>query len=412
MKALPQTQCLVCEAATEPLLDLDVQPLANVLLEDDSQAFQAYPLGLAVCRCCTHAQLTHFLPPGSLFCDYLYASGTSDTLRRYFAWFAASLSRCLRPNARVLEIASNDGSLLSELAACALDVTGVDPAANLNTIAAAAGHHVITGFFPEARPDGQFDAVVAMNVAAHTPAPLAFLRGVAEMLAPGGVAILQTSQALMLANGEFDTIYHEHYSFFTVASMRRLAERAGLRLEQVRLVSVHGTSFLFFLRRAGDPVLPLTFSAARPFALAWPDAAPAGLAAHPGEEDARVAYSRFAEMAKTTMQGVASRVDWHKAQGRQVALAGVAAKALTFVRAAGIRPDLYLDEAPLKIGRLVPGTQAPIAPLTSIARLRQDTVFLIGAWNFADELMRKIRDIERGFEATFLIHYPQIREVA
>jgi len=412
MTALPQTQCIVCEERTEPLLDLDVQPLANVLLEDKAQPFQAYPLGLAVCPACSHGQLTHFLPPDSLFSHYLYASGTSQTLQSYFGWFADALGGCLRPGARVLEVASNDGSLLSCLAARGLAVTGVDPAANLNAVAQAAGHDVLTGFFPQARPGGAFDAVIAMNVAAHTPEPAAFLRGVTEVLAPGGVAIIQTSQALMIGNGEFDTIYHEHYSFFTVASMRRLAARVGLRLEQVRLVSVHGTSFLFFLRRADDLVPPLAFEAGPPFAVGWPDPEPAYLSRHLSREEARAAYGAFAAKARATMRSVSARAAWHKAQGRQIALAGVAAKALTFIRAAGIAPDLYLDEAPLKIGRLVPGAEVPIAPLASIGRLQQDTVFLIGAWNFADELMRKIRGIEHGFKATFLIHYPQFKEVS
>jgi len=309
-------------------------------------------------------------------------------------------------------VASNDGSLLSCLAARGLAVTGVDPAANLNGVAQAAGHDVLTGFFPQTRPGGTFDAVIAMNVAAHTPRPAAFLQGVAEALAPGGVAIIQTSQALMIGNGEFDTIYHEHYSFFTVASMRRLAARVGLRLEQVRLVSVHGTSFLFFLRRADDPAPTLAFAAEPPFAVDWPDPEPAYLSRHLSREEARAAYDAFAAKARATMQSVAERAAWHKAQGRQIALAGVAAKALTFIRAAGIAPDLYLDEAPLKIGRLVPGAEVPIAPLASIGRLQRDTVFLIGAWNFADELMGKIRGIEHGFKATFLIHYPQFKEVS
>jgi SAM-dependent methyltransferase len=412
MTALAQEQCIVCGERVEPLLDLDLQPLANVLLEDTAQPFQAYPLGLAICASCSHAQLTHFLPPDCLFQHYLYASGTSQTLQDYFTWFAVALSRCLRPGARVLEVASNDGSLLSSLAARGLAVTGVDPAANLNDVAKATGHRVLTGFFPATRPDGSFDAVIAMNVAAHTPQPAAFLRGVAEVLAPGGVALIQTSQALMIGNGEFDTIYHEHYSFFTVASMRRLAERVGLRLEKVRLVSVHGTSFLFFLRRAHDPVPPLPFAGDPPFAMDWPDPQPAYLSSRFAGEEVRAAYNGFAAKAKATMQSVATRTAWHRAHGRQIALAGVAAKALTFIRAAGIAPDLYLDEAPLKIGRLVPGAMAPIAPLVSIAGMRQDTVFLIGAWNFADELIRKIRSIEHEFKATFLIHYPQFREVS
>jgi hypothetical protein len=367
-----QTRCVVCGTETRPLLDLGVQAPANTLLGDAGQACAAFPLGLAVCPGCTHAQLTHFVPPDSLFRNYLYASGTSGTLAAYFAWFAAALARCVKRGARVLEIASNDGSHLSCLAARGLDAMGIDPARNLNDIAVAAGHKVLTGFFPDVRPDGLFDVVVAMNVAA--------------LLAPGGVAIVQTSQALMLGNGEFDTVYHEHYSFFTVASMRALAARAGLRLEQVQLVAIHGTSLLLFLRRADESGPAIAFKGEDAFAVAWPDPQPAFLS-------------------------VAARIAAHRSQGRQIALVGVAAKALTFIRAAGIAPDLYLDEAPLKIGRFVPGANVPIAPLASVASLTRDTVFVIGAWNFAEELKRKIASCKLGFRPRFLVYFPQLQEI-
>jgi 2-polyprenyl-3-methyl-5-hydroxy-6-metoxy-1,4-benzoquinol methylase len=406
-----QTRCVVCEAETRPLLDLGVQPLANTLLCDAAQGFQSFPLGLAVCPGCTHGQLTHFLHPDSLFRNYLYASGTSGTLTAYFAWFAAALSRCVRPGARVLEIASNDGSHLSCLAGRGFDVTGIDPAHNLNQIATAAGHKVFTGFFPDTRPDGRFDVVIAMNVVAHTPAPLRLLEGVAEALAPGGVAVIQTSQALMIGNGEFDTVYHEHYSFFTVASMRALAARAGLRLERVQLVSIHGVSLLFFLRRADETGPALPFAGEATFAARWPDPEPAYLSPEFGGALADAAYADFAAKARCSMTAVAARIVGHKALGKQIALVGVAAKALTFIRAAGIAPDLYLDEAPLKVGRLVPGASTPIEPLSSIPSLTRDTVFLIGAWNFAEELIGKIESFKRGFGSTFLIHFPQLREI-
>jgi hypothetical protein len=180
----------------------------------------------------------------------------------------------------------------------------------------------------------------------------------------------------------------------------------------VRLASVHGTSFLFFLRHAGDAGPSPAFAADPAFAVAWPEPEPSYLSRDFSGEAVRAVYGAFAAKARATMREVAERAAWHKAHGRQIALAGVAAKALTFIRAAGIAPDIYLDEAPLKIGRLVPGAAAPIAPLSAISSLRQDTLFLIGAWNFADELMHKIRAIERRFEATFLIHYPRLQEVS
>ena len=406
-----QNTCVVCDAETRPLLDLGTQPLANILLCDAGQPYQSFPLGLAVCPRCTHGQLTHFVDPNSLFRHYLYASGTSGTLASYFAWFAEALGRCVRPGARVLEIASNDGTHLSCLAGQGFHVTGVDPAQNLNDIAAAAGHRVLTGFFPDTRPEGRFDVIIAMNVAAHTPQPLPFLAGVAEVLAPNGVAFIQTSQALMIANGEFDTVYHEHCSFYTVASMHALAARAGLRVESVRLVSIHGVSLLFLLRRVDATEPAIEFPGGRPFALAWPDPQPAFLSPDFGGGTADLAYAEFAARARASIAASAARVADHKAQGRQVALVGVAAKALTFIRAAGITPDLYLDEAPLKIGRLVPGADKAIEPLAASEQLTRDTVFLIGAWNFADELIGKIKTLRPQLGSTFLVHFPQLREI-
>ena len=304
-----QTRCVVCEAETRPLLDLGVQPLANTLLSDAAQAFQSFPLGLAVCPGCTHGQLTHFLHPDSLFRNYLYASGTSGTLTAYFAWFAAALSGCVRPGARVLEIASNDGSHLSCLAARGFDVTGIDPADNLNQIAAAAGHKVLTGFFPDTRPDGRFDVVIAMNVAAHTPTPLRLLEGVAGVLAPGGVAIIQTSQALMIGNGEFDTVYHEHYSFFTVA-VDAGAWRRGRACGSSASSSPRCTASACSSSCAAPtrPAQPLSFAGGRPSPASWPDPEPAFLSPAFGGALADAAYAEFAAKAQASMTAVAARI--------------------------------------------------------------------------------------------------------
>lgn len=406
-----QTRCVVCGGAVTPILDFDEQPLANALLHDAREPFQAFPLGFAFCPHCTHGQLTHFVDRDRLFRTYLYASGTSQTLRNFFEWFAAALGRSVSRGARVLEIASNDGSLLSCLAGQGFDAIGIDPAANLNRIAAAAGHKILTGFFPEIAPEGNFDVVVAMNVAAHTPMPLHFMKGVARLLGPGSIAIIQTSQALMIGNGEFDTIYHEHYSFYTVASMATLATRAGLQLESACLVSVHGVSLLFFLRRADEAASGrFLFHGGAPFAVEGPAREPAFLSESFGGTSAREIYAEFSAKAQALMTKLAREARRHQAEGRQIALVGVAAKAMTLIRAAGISPDLYLDEAPLKIGRYVPGASVAIAPLSSITKLTKDTVFFIGAWNFADELIRKIKSYKLEFDVRFLIPFPEMRE--
>ncbi|MFT3731663.1 MAG: class I SAM-dependent methyltransferase [Hyphomicrobium sp.] len=407
----PQRTCIVCGSAVEPLLDLDVQPPANLLLASSGDAYEAFPLGFASCPSCTHGQLTHFVDPAKLFKHYLYASGTSGTLKAYFEWFADTLRRASRPGARVLEIASNDGSLLGILESRGFDAIGVDPAENLNQVAAAAGRKVVTGFFPAARPEGLFDIIVAMNVAAHTPDPSTFMQGVRDCLAPDGVAIIQTSQALMIANGEFDTVYHEHYSFYTVASMARLAQKSGLRVEASKLTSVHGTSLLSFLRRADDDAPPFAFEESPPFSVAWPAPIPPSLSRTLAGADASDAYAKFADGAKHAMHAAAEAVHRQQASGRKVALVGVAAKALTFIRAAGIVPDAYLDEAQLKVGLTIPGTGQPIEPLKKAGEMAADTTFLIGAWNFADELMQKIRKLSGGTTPKFVVYFPELVEI-
>lgn len=406
----PQASCVVCDHPVTPLLDLDVQPPANLLLSARGEPHEAFPLGFAMCPGCSHGQLTHFVDPARLFKHYLYASGTSGTLKAYFEWFAAALSRA-RPGARILEIASNDGSLLSCLEAAGFEAIGIDPAENLTRAAVAEGRNVITGFFPETRPDGLFDIIIAMNVAAHTPDPSTFMQGVRDCLALGGVAILQTSQALMIANGEFDTVYHEHYSFFTVASMARLAAKCGLRVEASRLVSVHGVSLLSFIRRAEDRTPAFPFDGGPPFAVDWPKPEPPSLSKTLSDGEAMSAYAAFATGAKEAMRSASALVADHRASGRKIALVGVAAKALTFIRAAGIVPDRYIDEAPLKVGRVIPGTPHAIEPLAKAAGSAGDTTFLIGAWNFADELMRKIRALNTDASPKFVICFPRLLEI-
>lgn len=386
--------CVICNSNVSTILDLREQPLANNLLEKVDDPYDKFPLGLDVCETCGHAQLSHFVDPGLLFKDYLYASGTSQTLGAYFEWFADGLSTVIPVGGRVLEIASNDGSLLRRLANRGLETVGVDPAANLSAVAQAAGLNVLTGFFPEVSPEGKFDAIVAMNVAAHTPTPLQFMRGVAASLADDGVAIIQTSQAMMIPNGEFDTIYHEHYSFYSVSSMERLATECGLALVQVQLVSVHGTSFLFFLRHAGKG--PVQFPQTAPFAVEW--------------QDTQSSFQSFATKANDLMNEVSQRVKSYRERGFDLALVGVAAKALTFVHAANLAPDWYFDEAPLKVNRFVPGSSTPIRPFSDLALLSKPTVLLLGAWNFADELRRKIDSLNLRGDHVYLVHLPTVRE--
>ena len=166
-----------------------------------------------------------------LFSNYLYV-GTSDTLDQYFYDLADSIIAKHGMEARILDIASNDGSFLKKLVANGIVTLGIDPAKNLAQKANAENITTICDFFPSRKIKEKFDVITAMNVCAHTPNPLKFLTGIRDCLAKNGRAYVQTSQALMLNSGQFDTIYHEHFSFFTVSSMQEACRRvvASLKL--------------------------------------------------------------------------------------------------------------------------------------------------------------------------------------
>lgn len=402
--------CLACGGADlRVALNLARQPPANLLLSDANQDYPSFPLALNYCANCGHGQQAYFAAPGNLFNHYLYASGTSGTLAAYFDWFSEEVSRLSNQPLDILEIACNDGSLLRRLAKAGHTTLGVDPAANLAADARRSGLEVITDFWPcpNALKGRRFDLVVAMNVLAHTPDPVGFLRGVADVLAQDGLCIVQTSQAGMLVNGEFDTIYHEHYSFFTPNSMGVLVNRAGLEIKAVRLVAIHGTSFTFVLGKTGGSRNLDRFLASGRFAVAVGS----------GEERAADAvtgspsqYIAFAASATDRMKRVREIVAHRRAEGRKICLVGAAAKAMTFLHAAPLDADAVFDEAPLKIGRFIPGTGLPIQAMERIADIAEPILAILSAWNFRDELTRKVRQRLPDRDISFLVYFPDVVE--
>ena len=397
--------CVVCGGETSEVLALGRQPLANQLLVNPDDPFECFELGLSYCPACSHGQLTHFVDPKILFQHYLYASGTSGTLSRYFDWFAAELRHVLKPAARVLEVACNDGTLLGRLSAQGFDAVGVDPAENLTRLAQKRGLDVLTGFFPQVAPAGLFDAIIAMNVLAHTPNPKAILEGIKNSLAAGGVAFVQTSQAMMLEEAQFDTIYHEHYSFFTPRSMQVLSNQVGLRLEKIILTSVHGGSAVFVLRHGDDQRKTQGFAANDDFILSQESTVATALT-YP--TDIEGTYQRFAEASQKIMSDARSVLLQCRGADQLIALTGVAAKSMTFIRAAQIDPDVYLDEADLKVDRYVPGTGKKIEHFSQAMQLPDDTVFLIGAWNFATEIKAKLHRHRPEKNLTAMTAFPSI----
>lgn len=398
MSSYTITNCLCCGGAKLRMaLDLGMQPPANSYTESAAERVEEFPLGLNVCQDCWHSQLSYCVDRRQIFDQYAYVSGTSKTLTLFFTWFANALARSLPAQGRVLELAANDGSLIREMQHAGLECVGVDPAANITAQAQAAGLPVLCGYWPQAAAqiDGQFDAIVCMNVVAHVDDPLAFLIGCREKLRAGGTVLVQPSQARMFENGEFDTMYHEHISFFNTRSMARLAERAGLRLVDTFLVKVHGDSPVYMLRHADAPGDAQSAAAFRAPFLAGEFAINESLP----EYEQRIGlfdwhtYERFGDTARAVVDGVVKLVEEHRAAGKAIVFVGAAAKAMTLVNAARVQPDMFLDENPLKIGLHAPGSGCRIEALDACARLDRPALFVFSAWNFRHELAAKVRAI-------------------
>jgi SAM-dependent methyltransferase len=391
------------------VLDLGFQSNVNRLISDHSSHIPKYPLGVSACLSCGHGQLSHQVDPKELFVDYLYASSTSETLKEYSRNFAAGISRTFQ-TPRVLEIASNDGIMLLEFQRIGISAVGVEPAKRMVAQARALDLSVIEDFWPTQKlPRQKFDLVLGQNVLAHTPSPLGFLSAVRDVLEDDGLALFQTSQADMLFNGEFDTVYHEHYSFFCENSASKLSERAGLKLMGVIYTPIHGVSSIYVFgfessrTRLNFNKLVRVFGEMGLSETTAPPASKSLLRKSRTIED----WELFAKKAKNRMDEVSAIVAAARAEGFQIVAVGAAAKGLTFLKAAEIGIDFLLDEAVDKIGKWADGLQVQIKPLTQIQDLHKP-FFILTAWNFADELERKIRTTKRFEEVGFLAYFPEV----
>jgi SAM-dependent methyltransferase len=230
------SDCLACGGDNlVPVLSLGNQPLANSLMDSKKETPKAFPLAINRCSNCFHVQLTHAVNPDLMFKNYLYVSGTSKTMDDHFKWFAKytceyfTALTALKPS-RVLDIGCNDGSQLNHFKTLGLGTFGVDPATNLLSMSSKK-HCVYPDYFNidfVTKNPGTYDIITAQNVFAHNYDPKGFLTSARNIMSNDSLLFIQTSQADMILNNEFDTIYHEHISFFNIRSMRHLCDRSGL----------------------------------------------------------------------------------------------------------------------------------------------------------------------------------------
>ena len=392
-------ECLCCGSEQIKLvLDLNEQPLANSFKKTAEEAEPTFPLRLNICEVCTHLQLSHAVNPDLLFKNYLYVSGTSQTLRDYFDWFAKeTLNYFSEPPKTVLDIACNDGSQLNSFKALGLKTFGVDPAENLHALSNA-NHEVVCDYFKEKYvyhyKMKQLDIITAQNVFAHNDYPLDFLLQCKEIMHDGSFLFIQTSQADMIRNNEFDTIYHEHLSFFNASSMSALARRAGLYLIDIRKTPIHGNSYMFVFSKVAGNTSRVDAVLAEERAL--------------GLQDMNT-YLAYADRASTIVEDLKQTIMHYRTMDYLIVGYGAAAKGNTLLNFGEIHLDYIIDDNPLKQGLYSPGMSTPVVPITKLDEYTETKVaFVPLAWNFFTEIRRNIKNKRDREGDVFIKYFPTI----
>jgi 2-polyprenyl-3-methyl-5-hydroxy-6-metoxy-1,4-benzoquinol methylase len=380
-------KCLCCDSTKlEDILNLNNQPLANSYLQSAEEEEFSYPLGINYCMDCSHIQLTHVVDPDKLFKHYLYVSGTSRTLREYFDWFVDFTSKYTEGK-KVLDIACNDGTQLDSYKAKGYLTYGVDPAENLHKVSSV-NHNVVCDYFTSASQfDTKFDIITAQNVFAHNSYPKEFLESCKDALNDNGCIFIQTSQADMVKNNQFDTIYHEHISFFSVKSFCALAKRSGLNVIDVTRTPIHGTSFVFVLSKDK------------------PDQSEKFIAQ---EED--ILYRtmlKYAANCNRIATETKAMVQSLQAQGIKVVGYGAAAKGNTFLNFSKFNLDYIVDDNPLKHNLFSPGSKIPILPPETLYNETGEVCVVPLAWNFFDEIKTNVLS-RKSDKVSFLKYFPEV----
>ena len=389
--------CLACgDTALEPALNLGQQPLANNFKATPASN-EYYPLAVNRCTHCCHLQLTHVVDPAEIYRDYAYVSGTSRTYLDYMTWFARwtkEYSNCSTGN--VLDIGCNDGSQLDAFKALGFRTAGVDPAENIHSTSTAKGHEVVCGFWDQDSvdqlPDRSYDIIVAQNAFAHNPSPVRYLKLLAPLMREDSLFFIQTSQADMVRNGEFDTIYHEHVNFFNINSMNELCRRAGVHLIDAVKTPIHGTSYVFVVSAYKKQPEHI-----------------ANLIAQEADLLKAATYKEWASRARSIVSDFASRIHLFRDQGYSIVGYGAAAKGMTLLNYAEVDLDFIVDDNPLKQNTYSPGRDIPVVSSTHLKLYNDERILFVPlAWNFFAEIRTKIKAQRDNADDKFLKYFPEV----
>lgn len=395
---------------TVTMADLGLQPASNAFLDSQAAISQEkrYPLRAKVCETCKLVQLDYDVAPEELFGNYVYFSSYSDD------WLAHAKAYChmaqkrfdLSPSSLVVELASNDGYLLKNFLKMGIPVLGIDPS---DTVAAAAekiGVPTLVRFFGEkvarelAQQGRQADLIIGNNVLAHVPQLNDFVAGIGLLLRPSGSVTIEFPHLLeLIRHVEFDTIYHEHYSYFSLYAIEQVFHRHNLRIYDVERLSTHGGSLRIFASHAGRTDLKDSTQLGEVRA----QEAAAGLAE-------LATYMQFAERVDECRESLREFLAGAKRDGKRIAAYGAAAKGNTLLNFCGVTPrdiSFVADRNPHKQNKLLPGTHIPVVSPEHLMQAKPDYVLIL-PWNLRDEIRQQLDGI-KAWGGRFVTPVPLVR---
>lgn len=393
------TLCRCCNSKKLLLyLDLGTQPLANSYHKGEKLA--SYPLQVLVCQNCFHSQLIVVVKPELMFKNYLYVSGTTATFRNHCKALAEdAVRRVKEKRIQVLDIACNDGTLLESFRDLGCNVQGVDPASNLREITQKKNIPVIVDYWSQkvAKNLGQkFDIITGINIFAHVDRADLFLNACSIALEPNGLLILEFPYCdKMVKYNEFDTIYHEHVSYFLVNSFATLTSRMNFHIVDLLQTSIHGGSIRFFLRIGKRQHCQKVLAMIRK-----------------EKEDGLFdinTYKHFTKQVSLNKKALRSLIANLRRKRKKVIGYGASAKGNTMLNYFKLDLAYILDDNPLKWGFLTPGRNIPIKSPKTLKREQEELYLLILSWNFYEEIVKKIKKL-RGpkFHDYCILYVPKI----
>ncbi len=390
-------------------VDLGMSPLANNFLSPDqlNQMEPFYPLHVYVCDRCFLVQLNEVVKPEAIFTDYAYFSSYSDTWLQHVAAYADMVTKRFGLNNRslVVEIGSNDGYLLQYFVAKGIPVLGIEPAANVAQAAIERGIPTVVKFLGEetarqlVAQGTQADLLVGNNVLAHVPKLNEFVRAMKTLLKRHGVITMEFPHLMrLMGENQFDTIYHEHFSYFSFLTVEKVFAAHGLTIFDVEELPTHGGSLRIYAGHTGATVEPVGSRVAQ--LLTREKAAGFTRLQH---------YLSFGEQVKETKRAILAFLIKAKQDKKTVVCYGAPAKGTTLLNYCGIRSDFIdyaVDRSPHKQGQFLPGTRIPIHDPKKVLDTRPDYLLIL-PWNLKDEVIEQMAYI-REWGGRFVVPIPKV----